>query len=106
MNSYQPSFTIVFGNFNARSKSWWPDGITSPEGTDIDSLTTVHGLQQLLSEATHLLPNSLYCIDLIFTDQSKLAVESEFGLSLHHCIGVFYFLTKVFMNKSLVLAEL
>ena len=40
-----PSFTIILGDFNARSKSWWPDDITSPEGTEIDSLTTVHGLQ-------------------------------------------------------------
>ena len=49
----QPSFTIKLGDFNVRSKSWWPDDITSPEGTDIDSLTTVHGLQQLISGPTH-----------------------------------------------------
>ena len=56
-------------DFNARSKSWWADDITSPEGTDIDSLTTMYGLHQLISDPTHLLPNSLSCIDLIFTDQ-------------------------------------
>ena len=71
------------GDFNARSKSWWPDDITSPEGTDIDSLTTVHGLQQLISEPTHLLPNSLSCIDLIFTDQPNLVVDSGVHPSLH-----------------------
>ena len=38
----KPSFTIIMGDFNARSKSWWPDDITSPEGTDINSLTTMH----------------------------------------------------------------
>ena len=79
----QPSFTIILGDFNARSKSWWPDDITSPEGTDIDSLTTVHGLQQLISEPTHLLPNSLSCIDLIFTDQPNLVVDSGVHPSLH-----------------------
>ena len=73
----QPSFTMILGDFNARSKSWWPDDITSPEGTDIDSLTIVHRLQQLISEPTHLLPNSLSCIDLIFTDQPKLVVNSS-----------------------------
>ena len=52
----QPSFTIILGGFDARSKSWWADDVTSPEGTDIDSLTTVHGLQQLMSEPIHLLP--------------------------------------------------
>ena len=79
----QPSFTIILGDFNARSKSWWPDNITSPEGTDINSLATVHGLQQLISEPTHLLPNSLSCIDLIFTDQPNLVVDSGVHHSLH-----------------------
>ena len=79
----QPSFTIILGDFNARSKSWWPDDITSPEGTDIDSLTTVHGLQQLISEPTHLLPNSLSCIDLTFTDQPNFVVDSGAHPSLH-----------------------
>ena len=73
---------MIFGAFNARSKSWWTDNITSPEGTDIDSLTT-HGLQQLILEPTHLLPNSLFGIDLIFTDQSSLAVNSSVLPSLH-----------------------
>ena len=57
--------------------------MTSPEGTGIDSLTTVHGLQQILSELTHLLPNSLSCIDLIFTVQPNLAVDSGVHPSLH-----------------------
>ena len=79
----QPSFTIILGGFDARSKSWWADDITSPEGTDIDSLTTVHGLQQLMSEPIHLLPNSLSCIDLTFTDQPNLVVDSGAHPSLH-----------------------
>ena len=44
-----PSFTIILGDFNVRSKSWWPDDITSRQGIDIDSLTTVYGLQQIIS---------------------------------------------------------
>ena len=70
-------------DFNARSKSCWTDDITSPEAIDIDSLTTVRGLQQLIPEPTHLLPNSLSCIDLIFTNQPNLAVGSGVHPSLH-----------------------
>ena len=44
-------------DFNARSKSCSPDDMTLPEGTDIDSVTTMHGLHQLMSDLTHLLPN-------------------------------------------------
>ena len=83
VKQFQLSFTIILRDFNARSKSWWPDDLTSPEGTDSDSLTTVHGLQQLISEPTHLLPNSLSCIDLIFTDQPNLVVDSGVRPSLH-----------------------
>ena len=52
MNSYQILriylifFTIMLGDFNARYKSWWPDDIASPEGTDINSLTAMHGLHK------------------------------------------------------------
>ena len=75
---------LLLGNFNARSKSRWPEDITSQEGTDIESLTTKHGLQQLISDPTHLLPNLPSCIDLIFTDQPNLAVNrGGVFISLH-----------------------
>ena len=54
----------------------------SHEGTHIESLTTMYGLQ-LVSDPTHLLPNSSSCIDLIFTDQPNLAVDSGIHPSLH-----------------------
>ena len=62
----KPSCSIILGNFNARSKLWWPDDIRPPEGTGIDSLQTIHGLHQLISDPTHILTNPLSCIDLIF----------------------------------------
>ena len=71
------------GNFNLRSKSWWPDDIISPEGTDINSLTTMQGLHQLISDQTHLLPNLLSSIDLVFTDQPNLTVVCGVHPSLH-----------------------
>ena len=55
IKQFRPSFTIILGDFNARSKSWWPEDVTSHEGTHIQSLTTIHGLQQLISDPTHLL---------------------------------------------------
>ena len=76
----KPSFTIIMGNFNARSTTWWPDDITSPEGTDINSLTIMHGLHQLISDPTHLLLNWSSCIDLIFTDQPNLELIVVFIL--------------------------
>ena len=40
----KPSCSIILGNFNLRSKLWWPDDIRPPEGTGIDSLQTIDGL--------------------------------------------------------------
>ena len=51
------------------------------KGSEINSLTTTYGLQQLTSDPNHMLQNSSTYIDLIFTDQ----INSYSGLhpSLH-----------------------
>ena len=72
----QPAFTVILGDFNARSKSWWSGDSTTMEGTRLDSLVSTHGFHQLISEPTHILRNSLSCIDLILTDQPSLVVDS------------------------------
>ena len=79
----KPSFTIILGDFNARSSDWWPDDITSPEGTHINSLISMYGFDQLISDPTHILPASSSCIDLIFTDQPNLVVHSDVHSFLH-----------------------
>ena len=61
----KPSFTIILGDFSARSSYWWPDDITSPEGTHINSLISIYGFDQLISDPTHILPASSSSIDLI-----------------------------------------
>lgn len=43
----------------------------------------MHGLQQHISDPTHLVANSSSCIGLIFTDQPNLPVDSDVHLSLH-----------------------
>ena len=58
IKQFRPSFTIILGDFNARSKSQWPEDNTSYEDIHIESLTTMHGFQHLISDPTHLLPNS------------------------------------------------
>ena len=44
---------------------------------------TDNGLHQLISEQTHLIGDSKSCIDLIFTDQPNLIIESGVHPSLH-----------------------
>ena len=80
---FKPSFTIILGNFNARSSDWWPDDITSPEGAHVNSLISMYGFDQLILDPTQILPASSSCIDLIFTDQPNLVVDSGVHPSLH-----------------------
>ena len=69
------SYLIMLVDFNAKSKTWWTN-ITTSEDFDI-------WFAQLISNPTHILPNSSSCIDLIFTDQTNLEVDTGVHLSLH-----------------------
>ena len=40
---YQDSaFTILLGDFNVRSKSWWVHSITNNESTEIESISPIY----------------------------------------------------------------
>ena len=80
---FQPSFTVILGDFSASSKSWCSGASITIEGTRLDSLVSAHGFHQLISEATHILRNSLSCIDFIFTDQPSFVADSGVHPALH-----------------------
>ena len=56
---------------------------TSLEGDAIENLTSQFGLQQVVKELRHILDTSSLCIDLIFTSQPNLILESGFHSSVH-----------------------
>ena len=78
-----PFMTIVLGEFNAKSNNWCKSDITSLEGSKIDTIANSYGLNQLIQEPNHILNSSSFCIDLIFTSQPSLAMESGIHSSLH-----------------------
>ena len=75
--------TRIIGDFNAKSCNWNSHDKTRFEGGTIESITSQFGLHQLINEPTHLLENSSSCIDLIFTSQPNIVVESGVHPSLH-----------------------
>ena len=79
----QPQFVIILGDFNAKLSNWRAEDISSYEGIKLESVTSLFGLKQLISEPTHLLPNSTSCIDLIFTNHPNLVVDCGVHPSLH-----------------------
>ena len=83
ISSLNPSFMMILGDFNAKSSSWYSKDITSPEGFRIESLTSFYSFTQIISAPTHILPTSSSCIDLIFTDQPNIIMNSGVHSSLH-----------------------
>ena len=71
--------TTIIGDFNAKSCNWYSHDKTNFEGSTIESITSQFGLHQLINEPTHLLQNSSSFIDLIFTSQPNIVVESGFS---------------------------
>ena len=65
-------FTIILGDFNVISPEWWSEDILTLHGTKIDSLTTTHGFKQLISDLTHILPQSFSCPDFNFYVSTQL----------------------------------
>ena len=49
----------------------------------LSSVTSSNGFSQLINEPTHIQTNSISCINLIFTDQENLCVNSGVHSSLH-----------------------
>ena len=79
----EPSLSVITGDFNAGSSSWWPEDINSTVGSKLFSLTSWNGFPRLINELTHIQTSSSSCIDLIFTDQLKISVNSGVHVSLH-----------------------
>ena len=83
INKRKPYLSIITGDFNARSSSWWSEDINTTEGLNLFSLTSSNGFYQLINEPTHIQGSSASCIDLIFTNQENLSVNSGVHASLH-----------------------
>ena len=76
MSAENPYAVIITGDFNCRSPQWWENDNENEEGKIFEPHTSELGLHQLISEATHIMGDSKSCIDLIFTDQPNLFLES------------------------------
>ena len=78
-----PYLLVVLGDFNAKLRQWYDEDSSTSEGILIENITSQFGLHQIINEPTHILENSSSCIDLTFTLQLNLSVESRTQSSLH-----------------------
>ena len=73
----------VLGDFNTKLSQWHDKDSNTSEGISIENITSQFGLHQIINEPLYTLENSSSCIDLIFTSQPNLSVESGAQPSLH-----------------------
>ena len=83
ISNRNPSLTLLLGDYNARNTNWQHHDITTTEGIQLETTTTIYGLQQLVDEPTRIRKNSSSCIDLIFINQPNLIVNRRTHPSLH-----------------------
>ena len=57
--------------------------MTTSKSTNIDSLSTSFSLTQITSDPIDILTNSSLCIDIVFSNQLNLVIESRVDPSLH-----------------------
>ena len=80
-----PVCSIAIGDFNAKSTNWWTEGTNNQCGLELQNIMTMLGYSQIINEPTNFEPNkSSTCIDLIFTNQTNLVVESGTHPSLYN----------------------
>ena len=79
----KPSLSVVTGDFNSRCSSWWSNDINTTEGLKPFSSSSSNGFSQLTQDPAHILGHSSSCIDLLFTDQPNLSVNSGVHAFLH-----------------------
>ena len=88
LSAENPYSMMITGDFNCRSSRWWENNIDNHEGKHLESTTSDIGLTQLINLPTRLRGESKSCINLTFTDQPNLFIESGVHQSLqgqcHH----------------------
>ena len=74
---------IITGDLNCRSTNRWEDDIDNEEGISFEASTTDLGLYQMISEPIHFMGSSRSRIDIVFTEQPNIFLETGVQPSLH-----------------------
>ena len=78
-----PFLVTALGDFKAKLSQWYKSDKATTEFSKTANLTSQYGLKQIINQPTHILNNWSSCIDLLFTSQPNLVMESGAYSSLH-----------------------
>ena len=90
INDEFPLCSVIADDFNTRCSRWWKNDITNLTGEEIDTPTSSAGYAQIIDKPTHILNNSMSCIDLIFCTNKNIISNHGIDVSIfdkcHHNI--------------------
>ena len=67
----------MIGSFNEKLNNWYSNSnVTRSESSQIEFLASQFAMSKVIKEPTHILVNSKSCIDLIFTSQPNMIMDS------------------------------
>ena len=76
-------FTLMIGDFNGKSSNWSFNDKANAEDDQLDYLTSLYVMKQVITEPTPILENSSNCIDLFFSNQPNFITNSGVYSTLH-----------------------
>ena len=90
INSLNPAISIITGDFNGKCSKWYSFDTSDNIGKERDTITSTASYSQIIDKPTDFTNNSSSCIDLIFTSNPSIIVDSGIEKSLfsscHHDI--------------------
>ena len=72
VNDVDATFSVITGDFDAKSSRQWGLDKDNAEGREINSLSSACGYSQLINKPTHVTKESFSCIDPIFARSPNL----------------------------------
>ena len=89
-DSFNPAISIIAGDFNWKRSKLYSFDAKDDIVKELDTITSTAGYNQRIDIPTHFTNRSSSCIDLIFTSDPNIIVNSDIEKSLcsscHHDI--------------------
>ena len=111
LNLYLPRIhiwpSLLVTSLLVKWHNWYKGDKTTASGIKLKVMTSQYGLTQIINEPTHILDDESSCINLIFTSQPDMVLDSRVNSSLHpsshHQIVFAKFNLKVIVNMQILL---